>query len=178
MKLKPMNRPVVCFNFFDNDSTASKLCHLEAQAYCFIVVLSTYHQLTRGDSEERNNSCARVECSSQSQLRCSSVKMRSVVSMTIVAAFLQHGLGYTQERRYVEVSSYKLFNILYIIRKLSNNTYTQIIFSRTVVIWNRILRNNTVQVKVKFFLYMCWRHRRIRGIAPLILTLALDGVSG
>ena len=178
MKLKPMNRPVICFNFFDNDSIASKLCHLEAQAYCFIVVLSTYRQLTRGDSEERNNSCARVECSSQSQLRCSSVKMRSAVSMTIVAAFLQHGMGYTQERRYVEVSLYKLFNILYIIRKLSNNTHAQIIFSRTVVIWNTILRNNTVQVKVKFFLYMRWRHRRIRGIAPLILTLTLDGVSG
>lgn len=154
MKLKLMNRPVICFNFFDNDSTASKLCHLEALAYCFIVVLSTYRQLTRGDSEERNNSCARVECSSQSQLRCSSVKMRSVVSMTIVAAFLQHGMGYTQERRYVEVSSYKLFNVFYIIRKTSNNTHAQIIFSRMVVIWNMILRNNTVQVKVKFFLYM------------------------
>jgi len=74
--------------------------------------------------------------------------------MTIVAAFLQHGIGYTQERRYVEVSSYKVFNIIYIIRKLSNNTHAQIIFSRTVVIWNTILRNNTVHVKVKFFLYM------------------------
>ena len=151
MKLKPMNRPVICFDFFDNDSTASKLCHLGAQAYCFIVVLSSYRQLTRGDSEERSNSCARVECSSQSQLRCSSVKMRSVVSMTIVAAFLQHGMGYTQERRYVEVSSYKLFNILYIIRKINNSTHAQIIFSGTVVIWNT--KNNTVQVKVKFFVY-------------------------
>jgi len=74
--------------------------------------------------------------------------------MTIVAAFLQHGMGYTQERRYVEVSLYRLFNILYIIRKLSNNTHAQIIFSRTVVIWNTVLRNNTVQVKVKFFLYV------------------------
>lgn len=132
-------------SFFGMDCTASKLCHLQAPAYCFIVVLSTYRQLTRGDSEERSNSCARVECSSQSQLRWSSVKMRSVVSMTIVAAFLQHGMGYTQERRYVEVSSYKLFNIIYIIRIIKNNTHVQIIFSRTLVIWNKILRNNTLQ---------------------------------
>jgi hypothetical protein len=111
-------RPVICCDFFDNESTTSKLCHLEAQAYCFIVVLSTYRQLTRGDSEERSNSCSRAECSSQSQLRCSSVKMRSIVSITIVAAFLHHGMGYTQERRYVEVSSYNLFNLFNIIRKI------------------------------------------------------------
>jgi len=99
-----MHRAVICFNFFVNDSTSSKLCHLEVQAYCFVFVLSGSHQLTRGDREERSKSSARVECSSQSQLRCSSVNMRCVASVTIVLAFLQHGMGYTQERRYVEVS--------------------------------------------------------------------------
>jgi hypothetical protein len=80
--------------------------------------------------------------------------MRSVVSITIVAAFLQHGMGYTQERRYVEVSSYKRFNLFDIIRKINNNTHVQIKFYITVVTWNTILRNNIVQVKVKFSLSM------------------------
>jgi hypothetical protein len=104
MKQKPAHRSSICLDFFVNDSTTSKLCHLEAQAYCFVVVLSSYCQLTRGDSGERSNSCARVECSSQSQLRSSSLNMRRVVTITIAIAFLQHGMGYTQERRYVEVS--------------------------------------------------------------------------
>lgn len=49
-----MHRPIIYLDFFVNDSTASKLCHLEAQDYCFTAILHGYCQLTRGDSEERN----------------------------------------------------------------------------------------------------------------------------
>jgi hypothetical protein len=131
-KWKPVNRLLICLDFFINDSTASKLCHLEAQAYCFVVVVSGYCQLTRGDSGERSNSCARVECSSQSQLRCCSVKMRCLVSITLVIAFLQHGMGYTQERRYVEVSCYKPWILTEILWESKSNIHERIIFSTTV----------------------------------------------
>jgi hypothetical protein len=40
-----------------------------------------------------------------------------------------------------------------------------------VVTWNTILRNNIVQVKVKFSLSMPWRYRGSRSIFPPILNL-------